>query len=100
MRPRAARSSGKSEAEAEGPERRREPVAVRRLAVGAVGVPAAAPAHPDRALPGIGPLPHVAVHVAQPQFIRWVGANPRGASKELSLWRLAERKVAVEVGLI
>ena len=48
--PLSARSSGKSEAQVVVPVRRRVPVAVRRLAVGAVVVPAAAPVHPVRAL--------------------------------------------------
>src|SRR5262249_34973031 len=46
------------------------------------------------------PLPHITVHVAQAQFIRRVRAHPRGASEVLSLWRVAERIIAVEVGLI
>src|SRR5271163_4543497 len=49
-RPLTARSSGKSETDVVVPVRRRVPVAVRRLAVGPVVVPAAAPVHPVRAL--------------------------------------------------
>src|SRR5262249_42608245 len=52
------------------------------------------------AVRGGGPLPHVAVHVAQPQFIRRVRANSRGSSEGLSLRRLAEWVIAGEVGLI
>src|SRR4051812_31129619 len=72
-------NSGKAEADAEAPARRRARAAERRPADGADIVPAAAPAGADRAaFPGIGaPLPHVALHVAQTQPVRRVGANPR-----------------------
>src|SRR5262249_1046666 len=59
------RNSGEPEAEVAAPDRRRDPVAVRRPAEGAAVVPAAAPAHPARA-PGGGvltPLPDIAVQV-------------------------------------
>src|SRR5207245_1847358 len=82
------------------PVRRRAPEAARRLAAEAGVVPAAAPAHPVRALLIGAPLPHVAMHVAQPQFVRWVGAYPRWPLEVLPLRRLAERRVAVEVRLL
>src|SRR5262249_5608570 len=93
-------NSGKSEAEVEAPARRRAPEAVRRLAAGAAVAPAAAPEHPARAHRGRSPLRHIALHVAQAQFIRRGRANPRWTSEILFIRRGAERIVAVEVGLI
>src|SRR5262249_55542081 len=118
---------------------RRVTVAERRLAEGAVEVPAAAPDHPDRAplnnisstenfgsreqgplaewgaqqtrrargenhpflrIELVGaPLPHIAMHVAQAQLVRGIGADPRCPLEVLSLQRLAERKLTVEVCL-
>src|SRR5262249_25455462 len=78
-------NSGKSEAEVVVPDRRREPVAVRRPAVGAEAAPAAAPAHPVRAQDGIRPFPDVAVKVVDAKAVRLVRAHFRRASQILPL---------------
>src|SRR5262249_14156511 len=88
--------------DAGGPERRRVPVADRRLAAGAVVNIAAAAVHPVRApREGIGtPLPYIPMHIAQAQLVSWVRAHPRGPPEILPLRCLAEGVVAVEVRLL
>src|SRR4051812_32836977 len=68
-------NSGKPEPGVVVPDRRRAPIAVRRPALRAGAEPATAPEYPGRALLFVqvgAPLPHVAMHVAQPKFVRWV----------------------------
>src|SRR5262249_10322601 len=81
------------------PVRRRAPTAGRRLAVAADEEPAAAPEHPGRALRGGGPLPYVALHVAQAQLVGGIGPHPRWPPQVRPLLPLAKQKVAVEVRL-
>src|SRR5262249_40629765 len=93
-------NSGKTEAEAAAPARRRLPEPVPRPAFCAILAPAATPDHPVRALRGVGPLPHVAVHVAQAQLVRGIGPHP---CRPLPGWptpRLAVRNGADEVRLL
>src|SRR5262249_22067852 len=56
----------------------------------------------NRPLPRIvgAPLPHIAVHVAQTQLVRRVGADTRRAPQALPLRGLAGGKVTVEVRLL
>jgi hypothetical protein len=97
-------NSGKTEAEVAAPKRQPEPGPSPRPADLAADVPAAAPDHPDRALLRIeqvgAPLPYVTVHVAQPQLVRGIRADPCWSLQVFPLRRLAERKIAVEVGLL
>src|SRR5262245_10270057 len=94
-------NSGKTETQAAVPERRQfRREAVRRPAVGAALAPAAAPAHPARALEGVGPLPYVAVHVAQAQLVRGIGPHPCWPLEVRPLRCLGVRSVAVEVRLL
>src|ERR1051325_3760935 len=91
---------GQPEADVVEAVRRRNHEAAGRPTGDATLVPGAAPAPPGRA-PQLGaPLPQVAVHVAQPQLVRRVGADPRRSPQELPLWRLADGTVAVEIRLL
>src|SRR6516162_7688867 len=97
-------NSGKPKAENAAPGVRRAPDAVRRAAALGIARIAGAPEHPERGLLRIvqvgAPLPHVAVHVVQPQLVRWIRTDPRCKSQVLPLRRLAGRPVAVEVRLL
>src|SRR5262249_14637866 len=107
-----------AEAQVAVPARRRVPAAVRRPAVPAVVAPAAAPAHPDRAIvrtlrillgaftivvfavPVGTPLPDVAVHVQQAQRVGLaVLADRVGARGLFAILSVAVGKDRIEVGL-
>src|SRR5262249_30203019 len=96
-------NSGKPKAEVEAvPEARRVPAAARRAAVPGIAVPAAAPEHPVRGpffVQILAPLPHVAVHVVQPQLVRRIRTHLGRTAQVRTLLALAEWIVTVEIGL-
>src|SRR5262245_2356155 len=69
-------NSDKTKADVAVPGRRLVPGPEPGPAVRTGPVPAA-PVHPDRAHLGRSPLPHVAVHVAEPQLVRRIRADAR-----------------------
>src|SRR5207302_6656910 len=108
LRPRhVVGNSGKAKAVVVAPESRPEPEAVRGAAKAGSHAKGAAPEYPVRGrVPGslwiiqiLAPLPHVAMHVVQPQLVRGIRTNLRRATQVRTLLALAEWSVTVEIGL-
>src|SRR5262249_28360823 len=111
------RNQGDPEADDEVSGLRRRPVAGRRPAIPPVAVPAAAAEHPRRTLrralrvlrrmarlvvwvvPVGAPLADVAVHVVQPERVRFVATHLAGAPEMRSLGGASVRVPAVDVRL-